>query len=891
MLNFHKKKSFIPLFFTANLCINLLANIPLSKAQVIPDQTLPNPTLVNQNNNTSVITGGTQAGNNLFHSFQEFSINSGNIASFRHNPDIANILSRVTGKLPSNIDGVIEVLQNNGAASSANLFLINPSGIVFGKNASLNLGGSFIASTAESFIFENATEFSAVNPVDNQPLLTINVPLGLQFGSNPGAIINQSQANGVGLAVQPGKTLALVAGDVELTNGFLFALDGRVELGSVLSPVMVSLKSIESGFALGYEGIEELGDIQLSQASGINVSGDVGGDAAINSRNLKIAERSQIASVISNQGKGSNININTRENFELSSRSAFFLQMANNASGEGTNLFISANKLLIEDGAFIFSNNLSSGIGSDIQVKAKTIEFSDSNSGIITNTRSTGKGGDINIDTQKLSLQNGSQISSITAASGKGGNIYIVAKESLTATGVSNTKSGSGIFAQTRGAGAAGTIKIDSDQLDLFNGAQISSRTFVNGAAGEIIVNAENINISGIALDENGEIITLPDKPIINSGILASTEANSSGNAAPLTITTNNLNINDGGLVETSTLGSGDASTLTINAKNISLSGISKDQLFPSSILSASGGFPGTNFFSVPDATGKGGSINITTDNLTVDNQAQVAVASVNSTDAARGAGNININAENISLINGSKLNAQSNSGNGGNINLDLKDLLILRDRSSISTTAGSAQKGGDGGNIDINMEDGFVVAFPNENSDITANAFTGQGGAININAVGIYNLEVGNSRETNTTNDIDASSQFGEAGSIVLNTPDVDPNRGLIELPNNLVDASQLISQTCTPRGAQNASSFISTGRGGLPLNPYQPLRNLGVITSWVDLPSENRSETVGNQEEKVVRTKIVEAQKFVKDENGDIFLVAESSEGGYPNFGLSCQ
>jgi len=127
-------------------------------------------------------------------------------------------------------------------------------------------------------------------------------------------------------------------------------------------------------------------------------------------------------------------------------------------------------------------------------------------------------------------------------------------------------------------------------------------------------------------------------------------------------------------------LGSGDASTLTINAKNILLSGISKNELFPASILSASGGFPGTNFFSVPDATGKGGSINITTDNLTVDNQAQVAVSSVNSTDAARGAGNININAENISLINGSKLNAQSNSGNGGNINLNVKDLLILRD-------------------------------------------------------------------------------------------------------------------------------------------------------------------------------------------------------------------
>ncbi|MEM9922408.1 MAG: hypothetical protein AAF915_01405 [Cyanobacteria bacterium P01_D01_bin.50] len=87
-----------------------------------------------------------------------------------------------------------------------------------------------------------------------------------------------------------------------------------------------------------------------------------------------------------------------------------------------------------------------------------------------------------------------------------------------------------------------------------------------------------------------------------------------------------------------------------------------------------------------------------------------------------------------------------------------------------------------------------------------------------------------------------------------------------------------------------QNASSFISTGRGGLPLNPNQPLRKLGVITNWVDLPSENLSATVGNGEKKVVITRIVEAQKFFKDENGEIFLVAESSQGGYRNYGLSC-
>ncbi|BAY81611.1 filamentous hemagglutinin family outer membrane protein [Calothrix parasitica NIES-267] len=903
MLNFNKPISFLPLFITANLLINLLAKIPLSQAQVISDQTLPNPTVVNKNNNTNIITGGTQAGSNLFHSFQEFSIKNGNTASFQHNADITNILSRVTGKLPSNIDGLINVLQNNGALSNANLFLINPNGIVFGQEASLNIGGSFIASTADSFIFENGTEFSAVNPVDNQPLLTINVPVGLQFGTNPGAIINESFAGDVGLEVQSGNTLALVGGNVELPGGVLTALDGRIELGSVASPAIVSLKSIESGFALGYEEVEKFGDIQLSQFAFVDVGGDIGGDAAINSRNLKVEDGSQISSVIFSQGKGSNIVVNATENIELIGTSedgefysGFISQLEFGATGKSANLLLVANQLFINDGATISSNNLSSGIGANITISTRNLELSGTNildnpSGIFTLTQGIAKAGNIAIATDNLLLQDGGQVSSITRTSGEGGNIEIVAKESLTARGMSNTdKVSSGIFAQTFGTGFAGTLKIETNQLGLLSGAQINSDTFADGAGGEIVINAQNIDISGIALDANGEVISFKDRLVINSGIFASNGPNSSGNAASLTINTNNLNMSDGAIVQTSTLGSGDAGTLTIDAKNIYLSGISKNQLFPTAILSASGGVTGGDFVGFPEATGKGGAVNITTNNLTVENQAQVALTSLNSTDAAQGAGNLDINAENITLSNGGKLNAQSNSGNGGNINLNLKDLLILRDNSFISTTAGSAEQGGDGGNIDINAEDGFVVAFPNQNSDITANAFSGQGGAININAIGIYNLGVGNSRETNTTNDIDASSEFGQAGSILLNTPDVDPNRGVIELPSNLVDASDQVAQACTPRGRQNASTFIATGRGGLPLSPNQPVRKPAVITSWVDLPSQNQSEEVSSSKQEIERKRIVEAQKFVVDKNGDVLLVAESEEAGMGKSGLSC-
>jgi len=160
-----------------------------SFAQAIaPDQTLLTNTQVNFNsaNKTYAITGGTQVGTNQFHSFQDFSVPTGNTAHFDNALTTNNVIGRVTGSNVSNIDGRIT---NNG---TANLYLINPNGIVFGNNAKLDVAGSFSASTANSVKFSDGSEFSATNP-QAPPLLQINVPLGLQYGkSNSGATISNS---------------------------------------------------------------------------------------------------------------------------------------------------------------------------------------------------------------------------------------------------------------------------------------------------------------------------------------------------------------------------------------------------------------------------------------------------------------------------------------------------------------------------------------------------------------------------------------------------------------------------------------------------------------------------------------------------------------------------
>jgi filamentous hemagglutinin family protein len=154
--------------------------------QITPDGTLP--TEVNTNGNTMEITGGGRAGNNLFHSFSDFNVPNGMEAYFNNADSIQNIINRVTGGNLSNIDGLIRA---NGAA---NLILINPAGIIFGPNARIDIGGAFVGSTANSVIFSDGTEFSALDTSVN-PILTINVPVGMQWGSlvPPGSITGEAK--------------------------------------------------------------------------------------------------------------------------------------------------------------------------------------------------------------------------------------------------------------------------------------------------------------------------------------------------------------------------------------------------------------------------------------------------------------------------------------------------------------------------------------------------------------------------------------------------------------------------------------------------------------------------------------------------------------------------
>jgi large exoprotein involved in heme utilization and adhesion len=260
--------------------------------------------------------------------------------------------------------------------------------------------------------------------------------------------------------------------------------------------------------------------------------------------------------------------------------------------------------------------------------------------------------------------------------------------------------------------------------------------------------------------------------------------------------------------------------------------------------------------------------------NLSIDQDGPASGLFVNNRGAGQG-GDINVIARSIRLDNGAAITAETASGNGGNIGLGARNLIVLRRNSNISTSAGSEGAGGDGGNITISTPN--LVAL--ENSDITANAFEGRGGRVSITAQGIFGAQ--SRTEKTAKSDITAISQVGGpelSGTVELNTPDVDPSSGLIELPQTVVDITGLIDRRCSP--AAQESTFIATGRGGLPPSPTEPLNDNAYLVDLVDINSgrqeSRRAGEQGRRKESSQITEIVEAQGWIINEKGQVVLVA---------------
>ena len=646
------------LYLLTNICLGVCSLPHSVTAQISSDGTL-STTVSTDDAVNFLIENGDISGSNLFHSFSEFSIPNLGEAYFNNATDITNIFSRVTGGNISDIQGLIR------ANGTANLFLINPAGIVFGENASLDVGGSFFATTAESVVFGDDIEFSATQPQE-APLLTINITPGVQFGNNPGII--QVQGNGhnlelddtfspisdnrpVGLQVNSGQTLGLIGGDILIEGGNLTANQGRIELGSVAQSGTVNLTSTTDGFTADYTGIDNFGNLSFTQESSVDVSGEGSGNLHFQAGNISVLENSAIISNILGAEDGGEVLVRASQSVEIIGTdagefpSAFFNQGELDTTGNAGDLSMETDTFLVGNNAFI-SNSISGA----------------------------GNGGDTTIDARNVQVTNGGVISGATLGDGNGGNITLRVEDTLTVDGDGNF-SISGIGSQVgtidgngnviSGNGNGGEIDISARNVQVTNGAVISGATAGDGNAGNLTLRVEdtltidgdeNFSISGIfnqvgAIDGNGNPLS------------------GNGNGGDTTIDARNVQITNGAAISVSAFSAGDPGNLIVNAETITLDTQGSLQ--------------------AEVTAGNQGNINLNSQFLLLRNNSNITT---NAGEQATG-GNIDIATVNLVALEDSDITANAVFGQGGNIIITAQGLFLSPD----SDITASSERGIDG--------------------------------------------------------------------------------------------------------------------------------------------------------------------------------------------------
>ncbi len=569
----------------------------------------------------------------------------------------------------------------------------------------------------------------------------------------------------------------------------------------------------------------------------------------------------------------------------------------------------------------IISLTRTAGNGGDIRINTGILQ-GDSPGRILSTTFGTGQAGDISLVANLVDL-NRANVANITRGSGSAGSIFAVAE--------SFTLNNNGILNLSNfGSGHTGDIKIDAESVNLLNGSIINNSTYLSGNAGKVIINArsrlvitgnlDNIesrilnlvggpssvgNAAGIELN-TGELI-LGDGGGINSTSYGEGDAGpvtiqasegvtltrlgpnqrgsfiwsrirgtGRGNAGNISLITPRIFMDDGAAISSFTQGIGNAGSVNIQAGEIVVSEGSIDSSVESTAVGDGGEInlnartlslrDRSQISAKTEGQGDGGQVRIqVTDAIALDN------STITTSSATEGiGGNVQIQGGSLLLDNQSFITGETTSSQGGNLQLELSGRLLMRRGSQITATAGTAGAGGDGGNIQISAP--VVLAFPTENSDITANAFEGDGGNIQLLAEGILGLEF--RTQPTPRSDITASSELGVSGNVTLSTPEVYPGSGLVELPQQLADPANQVTVGCA---AAEGNSFTIVGRGGLPEDPKGTIRGQ---TLWEDL--RQFSPDITTQTERVPQRRsqplppLVEATEWRINQEGNIALIA---------------
>lgn len=808
-----------------------------------------------------LVSGGTKNGANLFHSFTTFDIPVGRSVYFSNPTGVQNILARVTGGQRSLIQGTIGVLGGN-----ANLFLLNPSGILFDQTASLDLGGSFIATTANAIRLGNTGRFDASIP-EQSNLLSVE-PSALLFNqiSPQAEIINRSVAqttasglilNGdpirgiLGLQVLDQQNLLLIGGNVSFTGGYALAPGGRLELGGLAASGTVELG--RDGKVQFPEGVLR-SQVTLDQAS-LGVGAENGGNIGITANNIQISNGSLLSAGIARATAASqqsgDIVLDAIDAIRITQASTItnlsFPDSTTNAGEANTGeIRIKAGSFFIADSSQLVNAIDRRGtVGNIIVETQRGIEISGKDTGIYNRLESqgTGRGGTIEIrNPASLRLSQGAQIQALVQGQGEPGKIMISTPGDIVLQGQQT-----GILTSVQPGAIAnvGDITIQARSLSVQDGAQVqaiyvrSQNNQLGGQAPQIAERAATINIqttdsirlSGTSPDgfssgilsstERGArgrggntIIKTGTLEIANGAILSSQTLNDS-NGGDLSVDVDRINLINGGQILSLTRGAGQAGNITVQAKNaVTIVGsdptfAARLDRFKSDIVNNAGASSGIFASATETATGAGNNIRLEAGTLNLSNTGQISAQS-----QGRGrAGNLSIQVQGLfSATDGKVLTAATTDG--GNIEIAAQNVQLQGD-SDIRTDVAN----GAGGNITIKADS--ILAF--NDSDIFAFAQRGRGGNITLATAAFFGQNYRPSNldpqllDRNNRVDINASGTL----SGVISLPDTSfVQNNLSQLPQSAIDTNALLTSSCITRNRQNGTFYI-TGTGGMPTNP----------------------------------------------------------------------
>ena len=739
-------------------------------------------TTVTQEGNFYNITGGIRPGGvtgaNLFHSFEDFNVGAGDIGNFLNDTGLptVNILGRVTGGNVSNIYGAIQTT----GFGNANLFLVNPSGIVFGPHGSFDVGGSVSFSTAQYLrLFDgiNSANFYA-NPANDglansvfamAPVVDFGFLSPAAYGfltqPDPNATIT---VRGSALAVPSGQSISLVGGkvviqgatlpDLTVQRAQLSAPNGRILLASTASPgefdstTLLSLPNVD-----GVSGVSftSYATASLGAGSSIDVSG--GHTAWIKGGQLVLSVNDATLNTSGNTAPQNTISLGLR--------------------------------------SVILTQNSGTDLGADVQLIASKVQIAGA-SFIVSQTDGSGGGGDVNVKADSMVLSGGSTIGSFTNGSGAGGGISITAK-SLDLKGLSTVNSNS------NGTGSNGHIVVSVQEARLSNGAAFENSTTViveGGAAGgkitvqglqgegskadSLILEGQNTGLkSGVVasgIEVHAKIVSMTDRAVIQVGDPLSTAT--PGN---IIIDADSVSIAGGSFILSQAFGF-NAGSVTIKAGEFSLNQSS----IQTNTASPIGGDGGDVFLKVGSASLTNG-------------------ARINSSSEGTGnAGNITINSDSNILMQNSSVTTEASQASGGQVTFTAPDMIQLVN-SNISTSVAGSDVDTVGGNITIDPQ--FVVL---QGGQIVAKAFAGSGGAIDIIATSAFIRD--------PASIVDASSTLGISGTINIQSPLQNIGGELAPLSDEFSSAAALLAQQCAARAAGGKfSTFVVAAREGLPAEP----------------------------------------------------------------------